>query len=166
MSISSGGPDSQTFSTDKRVSLVGRFSSLITGTAIGLSLGAVLGLIWYAADVFLNSRFLILIFIFGLAVGMPIGVKSRAPQLLNAVVAFLATAFCLAIVFYFVDRHAFVEALTGEEIPLWSGWDNARLFLKTGFKYDKLRYVMLPVTLLCGALGGWKGDRPGPAANT
>jgi hypothetical protein len=132
---------------------------LLIGSIYGIGLALVLGLLWYGLEVFLNARFLLLIMIFGLAIGYPIGATSKAAPAIAAFVSLLVTGACIAVLLYFLDRHAFVEAISDAKFPLWTGWDTARLMVETGFKGDKLRYFVVPVTIIFGGLAGWVSAR-------
>lgn len=132
---------------------------LIVGSMYGIGLALVLGLIWYGLEVFGNVRFLILIVIFGVAIGYPIGATSKAAPAVAAFVSLLVTGACVAVLLYFLDRHAFVEALSEAKFPLWVGWSTARLMVETGFKADKLRYLLVPVTIIFGGVAGWGSAR-------
>jgi hypothetical protein len=132
---------------------------LLIGSVYGIGLALVLGLIWYGLEVFGNVRFLMLIVIFGVAIGYPIGATSKAAPAIAAFVSLLVTAACVAVLLYFLDRHAFVEVISDAKFPLWTGWDTARLMVETGFKADKLRYLLVPVTIIFGGTAGWVAAR-------
>lgn len=132
---------------------------LVVGSVYAIGLALVLGLIWYGSEVFLHVRFWLLIIVFGVAIGFTIGTTSKAPPVIAAVVSTLVTAACLAVLMYFLDRHAFVKVIKEAKFPLWTGWSTARLMVETGFKADKIRYFLVPVTIFFGGFSGWGSAR-------
>jgi hypothetical protein len=141
---------------------------LVSGALMAIGVAFVLGLIWYGLDVYLHIRIWLLIVIFGFAIGFPVGIKSKAPPLISAIVASLVTVGCLAVLFYFIDRQAFVQAIPDQTIPFWTGWETAKSIVKIRFNADKLRYLLVPVTVGLAAWSSWssaKDERPKPESN-